>query len=125
MILCGVAEHNTAYDLPDLAAALQIGNWFAEQDETEDYGDDGYSSEVPVGELLENDRCFEIIKGWTMAKQSVPISDRFKFVNTLGRFRNNDNYRHKSLTTMKTIEKYYTQEDLALLNKLLRGVKRK
>lgn len=50
--LWGVAEHDTSYDLPDLISAMQVGNWFAEQDEQEDYGDEGFNSEVQLKELL-------------------------------------------------------------------------
>ena len=122
--LNGVAEHNTAYDLPDLAAALQMGNWFAEQDEETDYGEEGYHAELPMGELLSNPRCMEIVKGWIMSKQSLDISTRFKFVSSLSQYRDNANYNHKPLRGMKTPKENYSDEDFALLNKLLRGVKR-
>jgi len=122
--LCGVEVHNTEYDLPDLAAALQVGNWFSEQEEAEDYGDDGYNADMPMGVLLANPRCMEIVKGWIMAKQELDISVRFKFVSSLNQYRDNANYNQKSLMGMKTTSTYYTREDLDLLNKLLRGVKR-
>ena len=121
--LCGVDIHNTEYDLPDLAAAMQMGNWFSSQDEAEDYGDEGYNADMPMGVLFANARCVDIVKGWVMAKQSVSISDRFKFVSSMRLFQIGNN-RHKPLTAIGTIKTYYTQEDLALLNKLLRGVKR-
>jgi hypothetical protein len=124
IILCGVSEHDTEYDLPDLASALQVGNWFSEQEEDEDYGDEGYQADMPNGELLGNPRCFEIVKGWIMAKQSLDISTRFKFVSSLSQYRDNGNYNTKHLISMKTVKTYYTDEDIALLNKLLRGVKR-
>ena len=122
--LCGVDVHNTEYDLPDLAAAMQVGNWFSSQDEAEDYGDEGYNADMPMGVLFANARCVDIVKGWVMAKQSVSISDRFKFVSSMSLFQNGNN-RHKPLTAIGTIKTYYTQEDLALLNKLLRGIPRK
>ena len=124
IILCGVAEHNTEYDLPDLAAALQVGNWFSQQEEAEDYGEEGYHAELPMGVLLANPRCFEIVKGWIMAKQTLDISTRFKFVSSLSQYRDNANYNQKPLIGMKTTRENYTQEDFALLNKLLRSVKR-
>ncbi len=122
--LCGVEVHNTEYDLPDLAAALQVGNWFSEQEEAEDYGDDGYNAGMPMGVLLANPRCMEIVKGWIMAKQELDISVRFKFVSSLNQYRDSANYNQKPLMGMKTTSTYYTREDLDLLNNLLRGVKR-
>ena len=122
--LCGVAEHNTEYDLPDLASALQVGNWFSQQEEAEDYGEDGYNADLPMGVLLSNPRCFEIVKGWIMAKQTLDISTRFKFVSSLSQYRDNANYNQKPLCGMKTPRENYNQEDFALLNKLLRSVKR-
>ncbi len=124
IVLCGVEEHNTEYDLPDLAAALQVGNWFTEQDEAEDYGDQGYNADLPMRVLLANPRCMEIVKGWIMSKQSLDMSIRFKFVCMLSQYRDNANYNSKPLCGIKTTKTYYTAEDVALLNKLLRSVKR-
>lgn len=122
--LCGVKEHNTAYDLPDLAAALQAGNWFTEQDEEQDYGAEGYHCDMPMKELLSNPRCMELVRGWIMSKQSLDVSVRFKFVSSLSQYRDNENYNTKPLRSMKTPREYMSAEDFELLNKLLRGVKR-
>ena len=124
IVLWGVETHNTEYDLPDLAAAMQMGNWFSSQDEAEDYGDEGYNADMPMGVLFANARCVDIVKGWVMAKQSVSISDRFKFVTAMPRYRDSENYNQRPLAEMVTIKKNNSEEDLALLNKLLRGVKR-
>lgn len=40
--LNGVAEHNPEYTLPDIVAAMQVGNWF------DDIADDGESEEIEV-----------------------------------------------------------------------------
>ena len=103
---------------------LQVGNWFSQQEEAEDYGEDGYNADLPMGVLLSNPRCFEIVKGWIMAKQTLDISTRFKFVSSLSQYRDNANYNQKPLCGMKTPRENYNQEDFALLNKLLRSVKR-
>ena len=122
--LRGVDAHNDAYDLPDLTSAMQVGNWFDTQEETEDYGEDGYHGGMPMGVLLSNPRCFEIVKGWIMSKQSLDMTTRFKFVSSLSQYRDNENYNKKPLLGMNTTKKFYTQEDVDRLNKLLRGVKR-
>jgi beta-galactosidase len=49
IVLNGVEGHNTDYDLPDIAAALQIGNWFLNQTTSVDYGEQGYHTKLLVG----------------------------------------------------------------------------
>ena len=122
--LNGVAEHNTNYDLPDLLAALQVGNWFAEQDEDTDYGENGYHSELTMKELLSNERCMEFVRGWLMSMDHFELSMRFKFVSMLTSFRDNENYNSLRLRDMPTCKTYLTEEHYTSLNKLLRGVKR-
>ena len=121
--LCGAQEHDTSYDLPDLISAMQVGNWFAQQDEQEDYGDEGFNSEVQLKELLGNDRCMEIVRGWVMSLK-FDLSMRFKFVSMLTAFRDNANYNTRCLRDMQTCKTYMQEADYETLNKLLRGVKR-
>jgi hypothetical protein len=52
------------------------------------------------------------------------LSMRFKFVSMLTAFRDNANYSSRRLRDMQTCKTYMTEEDYAVLNKLLRGVKR-
>jgi len=67
IVLCAVAEHNSAYDLPDLAEAMSAGNWFEEQSGGELVElEDGYDLSVPVGELLANEQCLRVVRGWLM-----------------------------------------------------------
>ncbi len=122
--LWGVAEHDTSYDLPDLLAAMQVGNWFVEQDEQEDYGENGYHSDLTMLELLSNPRCMEIVRGWVMALTRVDLSMRFKFVSMLTAFRDSENYNTKRLKDMQTCKTYMLPEDYEVLDKMLRGVKR-
>ena len=122
--LFGVAEHDSRYDLPDLQSALQAGNWFTEQDEAEDYGENGHNSEMTFKVLLNQPRCLEIIKGWVMSKTEIPAADRFRFVAGLSRWGNNENYSYMTLHHMGTITNNMTEEDFAHLNKLLRSVKK-
>ncbi len=123
--LNGVAIHNEAYDLPDLAVALQAGNWFFEQDDKEDYGENGYHSRLPMGELLSNQRCFELVRGWIMSKQSVDLGYRFKFVSSLPQYRDNPTYNVKQMRDLATIKACMDEEDFDVLDKLLRGVRYK
>jgi len=123
--LNGVDIHNTDYDLPALTEALQAGNWFAEQDDKEDYGEDGYHCDIPMKELLSNQRCFELVRGWIMSKESMDLSFRFKFVSSLTQYRDNENYNWKILKNMATIAQYMNDDDFVTLNKLLRSVRYK
>ncbi len=123
--LNGVQIHNTDYDLPALTEALQAGNWFSEQDDKEDYGENGFHSDLPMKELLGNQRCFELVRGWIMSKESMDLSFRFKFVSSLTQYRDNENYNWKILKNMATISQYMNDEDFVTLNKLLRSVRYK
>jgi len=71
IVLNGVAEHNPDYTLPDIAAAMQVGNWF------DDIADTGESEEIEIIEgyysiedtfidLMKNEECIKIMKGWLM-----------------------------------------------------------
>ena len=69
--LNGVAEHNSDYTLPDIAAAMQVGNWFddiadtGESDEIEII-DGYYSIQDTFIDLMSNEECIKIMKGWLM-----------------------------------------------------------
>ena len=124
--LNGVDTHNTAYDLPDLAAALQIGNWFLEEGETEtvDYGDQGYNSRMCFKDLLANPQCMDIVRGWIMSKKDVSVSNKFKFTAMLNSFRDNPTYYDRHLRMMPSMIAMMQEEDYEVLDKRLRTIKR-
>ncbi len=69
--LNGVAEHNEAYTLPDLAEAMAVGNWFddiADESESEEIEViDGYYSINDLNAvLLSNEECVKVVKGCYM-----------------------------------------------------------
>ena len=90
--LNGVAEHNAAYTLPDIAEAMAVGNWFDEVSDNEESDEivvtDGYYSvKDTFGVLLSNEECFKIIKGWymtlgnlTMASMLTTMRDMMGFM---------------------------------------------
>ena len=126
VVLYGTETHDTRYDLPDLAAALQAGNWFLEGDDQElDYGEKGFHAQVGLNDLLSHPRCMDIVKGWVMSKTEVNISQRFNFVTALPRFASNRDYKDRTLDSMPTLQRIMTQQDWDMLNKLLRAVKYK
>lgn len=122
--LWGVAQHDGSYDLPDLANAIQAGNWFSQQEGLPDYGEKGYHLGLPLGVLLSNRECYEIIRGSIMALQHLDISIRYRFVAGLDNFRDNPGYNTRLLPDMPTPKTYLTEEDFARLEKRLRSVKR-
>ena len=90
--LNGVAEHNPAYTLPDIAAAMAVGNWFDEISDNEESDEivvtEGYYSVMDTyGELLNNEECLKIVKGWymtlgnlTMASMLTTMRDMMGFM---------------------------------------------
>ena len=77
--LNGVAEHNPDYTLPDIAAAMQVGNWF---DDIKDDDDSDvidviagfYSIEDTLAMLMENPECQKIMKGWLVQQGSLSFA---------------------------------------------------
>ena len=76
--LNGVAEHNPEYTLPDIAAAMQVGNWFddiADNDESEEIEviDGYYSIKDSLDDLMANEECLKIMKGWLMQQGNLSM----------------------------------------------------
>ena len=77
--LNGVAVHNEAYTLPDIAEAMAVGNWFDEVSDNEDTDEivvieGNFSIRDTFGELLSNEECFKIIKGWLMKMGNLTVA---------------------------------------------------
>ena len=122
--LYGVAEHNEIYDYTDLLSAVQAGNWFKEDDDdAKDYGEDGYSIQMPWKDLLVDSRCVNVLKGWGMSRQNADMPRRLRFVIGLGKWAQDPNNRNKTVRQMN-IAPALSEEDFALLDKLLHGIKR-
>lgn len=70
--LNGVEEHNMEYTLPDIAAAMSVGNWFddvADQDDSEEIVvvEGHFSVEDTIRELSSNEEVVKVVKGWFMS----------------------------------------------------------
>ena len=120
--LYGVPEHNAAYDLPDLIEAMNAGNWFLENDEEQLEEADGYTLETPLGQLLANDACHRIVKGWIMAKTALPLETRLCIVFRLSNWQ--AMWSQRKIYEQTLIKRNMTQEDLDKLGKMLRRVKK-
>ena len=119
--LNGVAEHNAAYTLPDIAAAMAVGNWFDEVSDNDDSDEivvlDGYYSvEDTAGELLSNEECLQIVKGWFMTMGNLTMASMLTTVRDMMGFR--------KISEFSSISGEVSQKQLAQLNRLLSRVKK-
>ena len=118
--LNGVAEHNAAYTLPDIAAAMAVGNWFDEVSDNEEsdeivVAEGYYSVEDTMGELLGNEECLKITKGWLMSMGNLTVASMLTTVRDMMGF--------AKLGDMQSMGNF-TQKQLAQLNRLLSRVKK-
>jgi len=121
IVLNGVAEHNTAYDVPDIMAAVNAGNWFSEQTdegEPEDY----YTLDTPGGILFANEECLRIVRGWLMANENMPLAEKMTVVSRLPNYQ--AMWGDRTIGQIPAIKRLMTQEDLELLDRMLRRVKK-
>ncbi|MBR3837553.1 MAG: beta-galactosidase [Clostridia bacterium] len=121
--LNGVAQSNPAYVLPDIAEALQAGNWFLETDEETDWGDEGYSLNDKIKVLATNEECLKILRGWIISLESLDISRRLHCCNRVGNSWPNGPAGEKTPLEMNSF-KSCTKEEFAVLEKKLRSVKK-
>ena len=118
--LNGVAQHNEAYTLPDIAAAMAVGNWFDEISDNDDSEEivvvEGcYSIEDTCGELLSNEECLKITKGWLMSMGNLTLSSMLTTIRDMMGFR-----KISELSTLGEM----SPKQLAQLNRLLSRVKK-
>ena len=114
--LNGVAEHNMEYTLPDLAEAMQVGNWFddiADDSDSEEIEiiDGHYSIEDPLGELLSNEECFKIMKGWLMKSGNLTVASMLTTLRDMMGF--------MKIAQASSMLGGVTNKDLAQLNRQL------
>ena len=121
IILNGVAEHNPAYTLPDIAAAMAVGNWFDEVSDNEESDEiivtDGYYSiEDPFGVLVANEECAKCIKGWFMAMGNLTMASMIGAIAGM--------MGDAKITMLQSMMDGVTMKDFAKLNRLLSRVKK-
>jgi len=114
----GVAEHNADYTLPDIAAAMAVGNWFDEVADNEDSDEivviDGYYSvDDTAGETLANEECLKIVKGWFMTQGNLTMASMLTTLRDMMGF-----------YTLRMVCREATPKQLAQLNRLLSRVKK-
>ena len=116
--LNGVAEHNADYTLPDIAAAMAVGNWFdevADNDDSEEIVvvDGYYSVEDTAAECLGNEECLKIVKGWFMTQGNLTYASMLTTLRDMMGF-----------YTIRMVCREATPKQLAQLNRLLSRVKK-
>lgn len=119
--LNGVAEHNPDYTLPDLAEAMQIGNWFddiADDSDSEEIEviDGYYSVKDPVGILFANEECLKITKGWMMTQGNLSSASMLTTIR--------DMMGDKTLEGLGGLAGEISPKSLAQLNRMLIKVKK-
>lgn len=121
--LNGVAEHNSEYTLPDIAAAMAVGNWFddiADNDESEEIEviDGYYSVEDTFKVIAENEECVKCLKGWLMSKGNLTLASMLgAIVGMMGDARLAD---LAGMSLMGDVSK----KDIAKLNRQLNKIKK-
>ena len=120
--LNAVDAHNEAYDLPDLVEAMNAGNWFesAVEDETA-LDEGGYDLSVPLGELLDNEMCMKVVRGWIMAS-NMGMVQKLTAASRLANWKTA--WADRSIDRLTMLSKHMTDEDYAKLEKMLRRIKR-
>ena len=119
IILNGVAEHNTAYDLPDIMEAMNAGNWFNEQsDEGEPV--DHYTVDTPGAITFANPECLRLVRGWLMASSAIPFVNKMTVVSRLPNYQ--AMWGDRTIREIPAVKNYMSVEDLELLDRMLRRV---
>lgn len=124
VFLNGVKEHNLAYDLPDITAALQAGNWFTETDTEKDYGEDGYNSHDTIETLFESEDCMQIFKGWIMNLDEISLGEKLHVVGRLPQWQFSQ-VKLKTPYELNALKNKVSEESFLVLDKMLRGIRRK
>lgn len=119
IILNGVAQHNPAYTLPDLAEAMAVGNWFdevADEEESEEIEvrEGYYSLEDTNEELLSNEACEKLIKGWLMKNKNLTTASMLSTIRTMMGF--------GKLPDILAMTGGATPKQLAQLNRMLNKI---
>ena len=123
IILCGVAESNPDYILPDIAASKLAGNWFNEQEDEE--SDEirvipgMYSVEDTLNPLLYNEECLRLTRGWIMSSKVLNPEVKIMASTNLNKWRAKFDFR--VLSQMKVF-KDLPQTEFARLNRMLSKV---
>ena len=79
---------------------------------------------MPMERLFAEPRCLDLVKGAIMSLPHIEKGVRFRLVSNITRWRDNPRHSFKALPVMKDAKNNLTPEDLALLDKVLRSIKR-
>ena len=119
IILNGVQEHNGVYDLPDIMAAVNAGNWFVEQSdegELENY----YSIDMPGGIVLANEECMRLIRGWLMSNNDVSFTDKMTVVSRLTNYQ--AMWGDRPISEIPLVKRRISEEAKQQLDRMLRRI---
>lgn len=119
--LNGVEEHNMEYTLPDIAAAMSVGNWFddvADQDESEEIVvvEGHFSVEDTIRELAGNEEVAKVLKGWFMSIGNLTMASMISMAS--------DMMGDMHLIDVAKISGECTPKQYAQLNRMLSKIKK-
>jgi len=121
----GVAEHNEAYTLPDIAAAMAVGNWFddiADNDDSEEIEviDGYYSVNDTMADIIANEETQKLLKGWLMKNGNLTLASMLGAIaGMMGQARLVDMFARGSAMMGDVSPK-----DMAQVNRMLNKVKK-
>ena len=121
IVLNGVEVHNEAYTLPDIAAAMAVGNWFddiKDDDDSDviDQPEGFFSIEDSLNDLLANPECLKIMKGWLVQQGSLSMASTLEAIRDMM-----GTYTFHSMSMyLDTV----TQKGWAQVNRMLNKVKK-
>jgi len=121
MLVNGVEVHNEAYTLPDIAAAMAVGNWFddiKDDDDSDviDQPEGFFSIEDSLNELMANPECLKIMKGWLVQQGSLSMASTLEAIRDMM-----GTYTFHSMSMyLDTV----TQKGWAQVNRMLNKVKK-
>ena len=104
---------------------MAVGNWFdevADNEESEEIivVDGCFSIQDTFGELLSNEECFKIIKGWLMKQGNLTVASMLTTLRDMMGFAKLSDLAAGGGSMVGDV----TKKDLAQLNRLLSRVKK-
>ena len=120
-ILNGVAEHNSAYDLPDIMAAVNAGDWFQEKTE-EGKAENYYTVHAPGNVVFTNPECLRLVQGWLMTCDTMTLAEKMTLISRLPNYA--AMWGERSLAEIPVVKRLVTAESLDRIDRMLRRVKK-
>ncbi len=87
-------------------------------------GQRGYHTKLLVGELCKSEECAQILRGWIMSNDSMPLGERVHTIGRINVWGSSPVTSKKRLDEIKILQKYFSDEKFCELDKKLRCIRR-